>query len=141
MLLVMEFLVRGATGFGEPGVSMAFEEKADELTRNGASLGLDLKSLAARKRIHLDHVRVDRSEIEETGEYNLDGLFIRLEHAIDSIGAKCVVLDTVESLFGGPTNESILRAELRRLFGWLKEKGVTEIVTGERGENGLTRHC
>lgn len=139
-LLAMEFLVRGATEFNEPGVFMAFEEKAEELARNVASLGFDLDALAARKRIYLDYVRVDRNEIEETGEYNLDGLFVRLDHAIDSIGAKRVVLDTVESLFGGLTNESILRAELRRLFGWLKEKGVTAIVTGERGEEGLTRH-
>jgi circadian clock protein KaiC len=139
-LFSMEFLVRGATEFGEPGVFVAFEERADELTQNVASLGFDLRQLQAEKRIKLDHVHVDRSEIEETGEYNLDGLFIRLGYAIDSIGAKRVVLDTIENLFSGLSNQGILRAELRRLFGWLKEKGVTALITGERGEGTLTRH-
>ena len=139
-LFSMEFLVRGATEFGEPGVFVAFEERADELTQNVASLGFDLRQLQAEKRIKLDHVHIDRSEIEETGEYNLDGLFIRLGYAIDSIGAKRVVLDTIENLFSGLSNQGILRAELRRLFGWLKEKGVTALITGERGEGTLTRH-
>jgi circadian clock protein KaiC len=136
----MEFLVRGAAQYNEPGVFMSFEESSEELTQNVASLGFDLNDLAARNKIYLDHVRIERSEIEETGEYDLEGLFIRLNHAIDSIGAKRVVLDTIESLFGGLTNENILRAELRRLFCWLKEKGVTAIITGERGEGTLTRH-
>lgn len=139
-LLAMEFLVRGAAQYNEPGVFMSFEESSEELAQNVASLGFDLNDLAARKKIYLDHVRIERSEIEETGEYDLEGLFIRLNHAIDSIGAKRVVLDTIESLFGGLTNENILRAELRRLFYWLKEKGVTAIITGERGEGTLTRH-
>lgn len=139
-LFSMEFLVRGATQFGEPGVFMAFEEKTDELTVNVASLGFDLTQLQADQLIRLDHVHIDRSEIEETGEYNLEGLFIRLGYAIDSIGAKRVVLDTIENLFSGLTNQGILRAELRRLFQWLKEKGVTAIITGERGEGTLTRH-
>ncbi len=139
-LLAMEFLVRGATEFNEPGVFMAFEETAQELAENVASLGFDLKDLVAHKKMRLDHVHLQRSEIEETGEYNLDGLFIRLGQAIDDIGAKRVVIDTVEALFAGLPNEMILRAELRRLFRWLKDKGVTAIITGERGEGTLTRH-
>ncbi len=138
-LLAMEFLVRGATQFNEPGVFMAFEETAQDLTQNVASLGFDLKDLIARKKMVLDFVYIERSEIEETGEYDLEGLFIRLGHAIDSIGAKRVVLDTIESLFAGLPNPLILRAELRRLFRWLKAKGVSAIVTGERGEDTLTR--
>jgi len=139
-LLAMEFLVRGAAQYNEPGVFMSFEESSEELTQNVASLGFDLNDLAARKKMYIDQVRIERSEIEETGEYDLEGLFIRLNHAIDSIGANRVVLDTIESLFGGLANEGILRAELRRLFRWLKEKGVTAIITGERGQNMLTRH-
>jgi circadian clock protein KaiC len=138
-LLAMEFLVRGATQFHEPGVFMAFEETAKDITQNVASLGFDLKNLIARKRILLDFVYVERSEIEETGEYDLEGLFIRLSHAIDSIGAKRVVLDTIETLFGGLPNPLILRAELGRLFRWLKDKGVTAIITAERGDGTLTR--
>jgi circadian clock protein KaiC len=138
-LLAMEFLVRGATQFNEPGVFMAFEETAKELTQNVASLGFDLKDLIARKKMVLDFVYIERSEIEETGEYDLEGLFIRLGQAIDSIGAKRVVLDTIDSLFAGLPNPLILRAELRRLFRWLKDKGVTAIITGERGEGTLTR--
>lgn len=139
-LMAMEFLVRGATQYGEPGVFVAFEETKAELTRNVASLGFNLRSLEARKKLLVDYVLLDRSEIEETGEYNLEGLFVRLGHAIDSIGARRVALDTVETLFAGLGNEGIVRAELRRLFGWLKQKGVTAIVTGERGEGTLTRH-
>jgi circadian clock protein KaiC len=139
-LLAMEFVVRGALQYGEPGVFMAFEENAGELKKNFASLGFDLNALSARKKIAIDHVFIERSEIEETGEYDLEGLFIRLGHAIDSIGAKRVVLDTIEALFSGLSNTSILRAELRRLFRWLKEKGVTAIITGERGDGTLTRH-
>lgn len=138
-LLAMEFLVRGATEFNEPGVFMAFEETSTDLTQNVASLGFDLKHLIARKKIVLDFVYIERGEIEETGEYDLEGLFIRLGAAIDSIGAKRVVLDTIETLFDGLPNPLILRAELRRLFRWLKDKGVTAIITGERGETTLTR--
>jgi len=138
-LLAMEFLVRGATEFNEPGVFMAFEETAQDLTQNVVSLGFDLNDLVARKKIVLDYVYVERSEIEESGEYDLEGLFIRLGAAIDSIGAKRVVLDTIETLFSGLPNPHILRAELRRLFRWLKDKGVTAIITGERGEGALTR--
>ena len=138
-LLAMEFLVRGATQFNEPGVFMAFEETAKDLTQNVASLGFDLNDLIARKKMVLDFVYIERSEIEETGEYDLEGLFIRLGLAIDSIGAKRVVLDTIESLFAGLPNPLILRAELRRLFRWLKDKGVTAIITGERGDETLTR--
>jgi len=138
-LLAMEFLVRGATQFNEPGVFMAFEETARDLTQNVASLGFDLKDMAARKKIVLDYVHVDRSEIEQSGEYDLEGLFIRLGAAIDAVGAKRVVLDTIETLFSGLPNPVILRAELRRLFRWLKDKGVTAIITGERGDGTLTR--
>ena len=139
-LLAMEFLVRGATQFGEPGVFMSFEETAAELTQNVRSLGFDLDELAQTKKLAIDFVRVERNEIEETGEYDLEGLFVRLNHAIDSIGAKRVVLDTIEALFSGLSNNAILRGELRRLFRWLKDKGVTAVITGERGEGTLTRH-
>ena len=138
-LLAMEFLVRGANEFNEPGVFMAFEETAKDLTQNVASLGFDLKDLVARKKIVLDFVHIECSEIEQSGEYDLEGLFIRLGSAIDAIGAKRVVLDTIESLFAGLPSPVILRAELRRLFRWLKDKGVTAIITGERGDETLTR--
>jgi circadian clock protein KaiC len=138
-LLAMEFLVRGAMQYNEPGVFMSFEETEKELTTNVASLGFDLDKLVAQKKIILDHVHIERNVIEETGEYDLEGLFIRLNHAIDSIGAKRVVLDTIESLFSGLPNPLILRAELRRLFRWLKKKGVTAIITGERGDGTLKR--
>lgn len=131
-LLSMEFLVRGATQFNEPGVFVAFEETAKDLTQNVASLGFDLKDLIERKKIVLEYVYIERSEIEETGEFDLEGLFIRLGSAIDEIGAKRVVLDTIESLFSGLPNPMIVRSELRRLFRWLKERGVTTIVTGEK---------
>ncbi|MGK2863956.1 MAG: circadian clock protein KaiC [Chitinophagaceae bacterium] len=139
-LMSIEFLVKGAILYKEPGVFMAFEEKAEELSANVASLGFDLNKLQKEKKLRIDHVHIDRSEIEETGEFDLDGLFIRLGHAIDSIGAKRVVLDTIENLFGGLDNQAILRAELRRLFHWLKEKGVTAIITGEKGDGTLTRN-
>jgi circadian clock protein KaiC len=139
-LMTLEFIVRGATQYNEPGVFMAFEEKAEELAMNVASLGVDLTKLQEQKKLRIDYVHIDRSEIEETGEYDLEGLFIRLAYAIDSIGAKRVVLDTIENLFGGLSNQGILRAELRRLFLWLKDKGVTAMITGERGEgHSLTR--
>jgi circadian clock protein KaiC len=138
-LLSIEFLVHGATQFNEPGVLMAFEETEEDLTKNVASLGYDLKDLVDRKKLVIDYVHIERSEIEETGEYDLEGLFVRLGYAIDSIGAKRVVLDTIESIFAGLPSPSILRAELRRLFRWLREKGVTAIVTGERGDGTLTR--
>jgi circadian clock protein KaiC len=138
-LLGMEFLVRGALQYDEPGVFMAFEETGDELTQNVASLGFDLRQLVAQNKIALDYVHIERSEIEETGEYDLEGLFIRLGYAIDSIGAKRVVLDSIEALFSGLSNTSVLRAELRRLLRWLKTKGVTAVVTAERGDGALTR--
>ena len=139
-LLAMEFLIRGATDYDEPGVFMAFEETAADLTQNVRSLGFDLDVLAKQKKLAIDFVRVERSEIDETGDYDLEGLFIRLGAAIDSIGAKRVVLDTIENLFSGLQNEGILRAELRRLFRWLKDRGVTAVITAERGEGALTRH-
>jgi circadian clock protein KaiC len=138
-LLSLEFLIHGATKYNEPGVFIAFEETEDDLRKNVASLGYDLQDLANRKKIVVDYVHIERSEIEETGEYDLEGLFVRLGYAIDSIGAKRVVLDTIESIFAGLPNPSILRAELRRLFRWLKERGVTAVVTGERGDGTLTR--
>ena len=138
-LFGIEFLVHGATQFDEPGVMMTFEETAEDLTKNVASLGFDLDDLVARKKIVLDFVRVERSEIDENGEYDLEGLFIRLNHAIDTIGAKRVMLDTIEALFAGLDNQAILRAEIRRLFAWLKEKGMTTVITGERGDGALTR--
>ncbi|RYE23493.1 MAG: circadian clock protein KaiC, partial [Sphingobacteriaceae bacterium] len=138
-LCSLEFIVRGATEFNEPGVFMAFEEKAEELGINAASLGFDLEKLELEQKLKVDYIHLDRSEIEETGEYDLDGLFIRLNYAIDSIGAKRVVLDTIENLFPGLSNQTILRTELRRLFDWLKEKGVTAIITGEKGDGTLTR--
>ena len=139
-LFSIEFLVRGATEFNEPGVFIAFEETAEELAKNVASLGFDLNQLSRQKKIAIDYVHLDRNEIQETGEYDLEGLFIRLNYAIDSIGAKRIVLDTIETLFGGLPNEAILRSELVRLFRWLKEKGVTAIITAERGNGTLTRH-
>jgi circadian clock protein KaiC len=138
-LFAIEFLVRGAKQFGEPGVFVAFEETADELRDNVRSLGFELDDMVERGQLVVDHVHVERSEIEETGEYNLDGLFVRIAHAIDKVKAKRVVLDTIEVLFSGFSNEAVLRAELRRLFGWLKNKGVTAVITGERGERSLTR--
>jgi len=139
-LFAAEFLVRGAAQFGEPGVFMSFEETEAELKANVASLGFDLSGLVRHKKILLEHIHIERSEIHETGEYDLEGLFVRLNLAIDSIGAKRVVLDTLEALFAGLPNEAILRAELRRLFRWLKDKRVTAVITAERGREQLTRH-
>jgi circadian clock protein KaiC len=138
-LFAMEFLVRGATQYNEPGVFLSFEETESELTANVASLGFDLAGLVKKKKIWLEHIHVERAEIEQSGEYDLEGLFIRIHLAIESIGAKRVVLDTIESLFSGLPNTLILRAELRRLLGWLKKKGVTAIITAERGDKSLTR--
>jgi circadian clock protein KaiC len=139
-LLAMEFLVHGAIQYGEPGVCMEFEEATEKLTANVRSLGLDLRDLIKRRKLAVDHVRIERNEIEETGEYNLEGLFIRLGHAVDAIKAKRVVLDSIETLFAGLSDAAILRAELRRLFRWLDERKLTAIVTGERGNGALTRH-
>jgi circadian clock protein KaiC len=139
-VLAMEFLLRGAIQYKEPGVFVSFEETPKDLTQNFASLGYDLNDLIARKLIAMDHVYIERREIEETGEYDLEGLFIRLAYAIDSIKAKRIVLDTIESLFSGLTNVGILRAELRRLFHWLKDRGITAVITGESGEKSLTRY-
>ncbi len=139
-LLAMEFLVRGAVKYGEPGLFVAFEETAEELVQNVASLGWDLSRLTAARQLVIDSIYLERREIVETGEFDLEGLFIRLQHAIDSIGARRVVLDTLETLFAGLPNAAILRAELRRLFRWLKERGVTAIITGERGDGALTRY-
>jgi circadian clock protein KaiC len=139
-LLATEFLVRGAALFDEPGVLMAFEETEAELKANVASLGFDLAGLVRRKKIVVDYVHIERSDVQESGEYDLEGLFVRLNYAIDSIGAKRVVLDTLEVLFASLPNEAILRSELRRLFRWLKDKGVTAVITAERGREQLTRH-
>jgi circadian clock protein KaiC len=139
-LLGITFLVHGALRFDEPGVLMTFEENAQELAEDAASLGFDLNALVEANRLAIDYVHVERSEIEETGEYDLEGLFVRLDHAVRSVAAKRVVLDTIESLFGGLQNETILRAELRRLLRWLKDRDLTVLITGERGDPTLTRH-
>jgi circadian clock protein KaiC len=138
-LLGIEFLVRGILDYDEPGVLLTFEETAAELAANVASLGFDLGAMQADKKLRIDHVHIERSEIEETGEFDLEGLFIRLGYAIDSIGARRVMLDTIEALFAGFPNEAVLRSEIRRLFRWLKDKGVTTVITAERGEGSLTR--
>jgi circadian clock protein KaiC len=139
-LLSMEFLVHGALRYGEPGVCLEFEEAEEKLAANVRSLGFDLRDLIKRRKLFVDHVRIERNEIEETGEYNLDGLFVRLAHAIDTVKAKRVVLDSIESLFSGLKDDSVLRAELQRLFRWLDDRKLTAIVTGERGDGSLTRH-
>jgi circadian clock protein KaiC len=139
-LFAMEFLMHGAMNFGEPGVFMTFEETPEDLAKNFISLGFDLPDMVSRGLIATDHVYIERSEIEETGAYDLEGLFIRLGSAIDAIQAKRVVLDTIEALFAGLSNAAIVRAELRRLFHWLKARGVTAIVTGESGDKLLTRY-
>ncbi len=143
-LLAIEFLVQGVRQFGEPGALITFEETTADLEQNVRSLGIDLDRLIARRQIAVDHVHLERSEIHETGDYDLEGLFVRLAHAIDAVGARRVVIDTLEVLFAGLSNPGILRAELRRLFRWLKERGVTAIVTAERGpvaeRDSLTRH-
>ncbi|MCJ2013665.1 circadian clock protein KaiC [Methylobacterium sp. J-076] len=138
-LFATTFLVNGVTRYDEPGVFMSFEERVEDLSANVASLGYDIDGLIAKGKIVVDHVRVERSEIEETGEYDLEGLFIRLGFAVDTVGAKRIVLDTIETLFSGFTDPALLRAELRRLFGWIKDRGLTAIITGERGEGQLTR--
>ena len=139
-LLGMEFLIRGATQFDEPGVCLSFEETAEELSRNVASLGFDVDRLVASNKLSIDYIFIERGLIEETGEYDLEALFLRLGYAVDSIGAKRVLLDSVEALFAGLSNESLLRSELRRLFRWLKDKNLTAVITGERGEASLTRY-
>src|SRR4030095_9039040 len=139
-LLGMEFLVRGATNYNEPGVFISFEETEKELTANVASLGFDLNSLVAEKKIWLENIHIEQNDIEKNGELNLKGLFVRIHNAIESISAKRVVLDTIETLFSALPNPQIIRAELLKLLRWLKNKGVTTIITGERGEASLTRH-
>ena len=139
-LFAVEFIARGALEMGEPGVIISFEENAEDLEKNVASLGFDLRKMQKDGLVKIDYIHIERSEIEETGEYDLDGLFIRIGHAIDSIKAKRVVLDTIENLFGGLDNEGILRAEIRRLFSWLKNKGMTTVITAERGTGTFTRH-
>ena len=137
-LFGLEFLVHGAAR-GESGVFVTFEETEEDIFKNVASLGYDVCDLVRRKRLALEYIRVERSEIEETGEYDLEGLFIRLDYALRSLGARRIVLDTIESLFAGLSDPGILRAELRRLFAWLKERGITAVITGERGVDTLTR--
>jgi circadian clock protein KaiC len=139
-LFALEFLVRGATQYGDPGVFIAFEETAEELSANVTSLGFDLDHLVAEKKLLIDYIYLERSEIEEAGEFNLDGLFVRLASAIEATGARRVVLDTLEVLFASMPNETIIRAEMRRLFRWMKQKGVTAVVTAEKGQGTLTRH-
>lgn len=138
-LLGLEFLMRGITEFGEPGVMLTFEETADDIRKNVASLGFDLDKLVKEKKLVIDYIKINSQEIEENGEYDLEGIFIRLAYAIEQVGAKRVMLDTIETLFSGLTNQGILRAEIQRLFYWLKEKGMTTVITAERGEGALTR--
>jgi len=138
-MLGIEFLVRGALEFDEPGVLMAFEESPQDIATNVASLGFDIQDLADKKKLFLDYISVDPSEIQETGDYDLEGLFIRLQNAVETIGAKRVMFDTLEALFSGFSNPGILRAEFRRLFRWLKDRELTAIVTAERGDGTLTR--
>jgi circadian clock protein KaiC len=138
-LFAAEFLVRGAIEYGEPGAFIAFEETAEELAKNVESLGFDLEKLCKQKKLAIDYVHVERGEILESGEYDLEGLFVRIGHAVNSIGAKRIVLDTIEALFAGLSNDFILRSELRRLFRWLKDKGLTSVITAERGTDTLTR--
>src|SRR5579859_1166281 len=139
-MFALEFLVRGAMQYDEPGVLMTFEETAEEMTKNVASLGFNLRDLETRKKLYMDYVRIEPTEIQETGEYDLEGLFVRLQHAVDSVGAKRVVLDTLEAVFSGFANTGLLRAEIRRLFRWLKDRGLTTVVTAEKGEGTLTRY-
>ena len=136
----MEFIARGITDYGDPGVFIAFEEKIDDLKKNFRSMGFDLDDLVRKKKLVLDHITIERSEIEETGEYDLEGLFIRLGSMIDEIGAKRIAIDTLEAIFSGFSNEAILRSELRRLFLWLKDRGITAVVTGERGDRTITKY-
>ena len=138
-LFGIDFLINGATHYNEPGILMSFEETEDELYKDVASLNLDLKGLIAQKKLHFEFVVLDRKDIQEQ-DFNLEGLLIRLEHAIDLIGAKRVVIDSIESIFAGVSDAGILRVEIKRLFRWLKEKGVTALVTGEPGQSSLTRH-
>lgn len=139
-LMGISFLVNGATRYDEPGVLMTFEENATELAEDVAALGFNLPELVSQGRLVIDYVHIDRSEIEETGEYDLEGLFVRIASAVESVGAKRVVLDTIESLFGGLQNEGIIRAELRRLLRWLRDHGLTVVITAERGDGTMTRH-
>lgn len=139
-LMAAEFVVRGAAQYNEPGAIILFEETAEELTANMRSIGYDLDAMQSQGQLALDFIRVDPAELIETGSYDLEGLFIRIGHAIDSVGAKRVALDTIETLFSDIANHAILRAELRRLFRWLKDRGVTAVITGERGEKALTRY-
>jgi circadian clock protein KaiC len=139
-LLGMEFLVRGATQYDEAGVCISFEETTEELAQNVGSLGFDVNALISKKKLAIDYVQIERSMVEEAGEYDLEALFVRLAQAVDSIGAKRIVLDSIESLFSSLANETILRSELRRLFRWLKDRKLTAVITGERSESGLTRH-
>ncbi|MDX6436797.1 MAG: circadian clock protein KaiC, partial [Gaiellaceae bacterium] len=139
-LLATEFLFRGITEFDEPGVFVAFEETADDLVANVASLGFDLAKAESDGKLVIDHISVSRGEMEATGDWDLDGLFLRLGAAIDAVGAKRVVIDTIETLFGAFSNTAILRSELQRLFGWLKEREITAVITGERGDGTLTRY-
>ena len=136
----MEFIIRGIVDYNEPGVFVAFEEKIEDLEKNFLSMGFDLKDLIKRKKLVLDHIYIDRTEIAETGEYDLEGLFIRLGAMIDEVGAKRIAIDTLEAIFSGFCNEAILRSELRRLFLWLKDKGISAVVTGERGDRTITKY-
>lgn len=139
-LFAMEFIIRGIADHNEPGVFVAFEENIDDLKKNFKSMGFDLDDLVRQKKLVLDHIAIERTEIEETGEYDLEGLFIRLGAMIDEVGAKRIAIDTLETIFSGFKNEGVLRSELHRLFHWLKDRGVTAVVTGERGDRSITKY-
>ncbi len=139
-MLATGFLVHGAVHQNEPGVFMSFDESAEDLRVNSGSLGYDLADLEERNLLAIDYVHLDRNDVEESGEFDLEGLFIRIDLAARKVGAKRVVLDTVDTIFSGLPNEAILRSELRRLFRWLKDRGLSTVITAERGKNAFTRH-
>ncbi|MDD1774225.1 MAG: AAA family ATPase, partial [Methanobacterium sp.] len=138
-MFAMQFLVEGALN-NEPGVFISFEENEEDLIKNFTSLGVDISKLEEQKKLIIEYVFLERAEIEETGDFDLEGLFIRIKYAMEQIGAKRIVIDTIEAIFAGLPNEFILRSELRRLFNWLKNQGLTAVITGERGEKSLTRY-
>jgi circadian clock protein KaiC len=139
-LMGLSFLANGVMTYDEPGVFISFEERVSDLVANVKSLGVDLNALIEDRKIAVDHVWVDRAAVEETGEYDLEGLFVRLEYAISTVNAKRLVIDTIETLFSYFPNEAIMRSELVRLFGWLKDRNMTTIITGERGDGTISRH-
>lgn len=139
-LFGVEFLVRGAVEHGEPGVLISFEETADDIAANVAGLGFDIPALRAQGLLAVDAFVSDGTQEVTAGPFDLDGLFLRLDAAVASVGARRLVIDTIESLFGRLHDEVALRGELVRLFHWIKARGLTAVITGEQGQGGrLTR--